>query len=242
MLRQDLQRTTFELVRSLDPTFEATAAVEQFDRHIRSLGFTYAMCLKVPEIDQDLSDCLLLCSFPEEWIARYAGQDYVKHDPIVRELFRTYQPYTWSEVRARRSLTGIGQRILDEAAAIGATEGFVVPIYEASGYTGLVSIAGPGVEIAAEARNALALACIYLHNKLSTLKRQSTDTSVGLTERELECLCWAAAGKSDWEIGQILSVSSKTINYHIENAKRKFGVTTRIQAIIAAMRSGKLAR
>jgi DNA-binding CsgD family transcriptional regulator len=242
MLRQDVEKGTLELVQSLDRTSETTAAIEHFERHIRALGFSYAMCLKVPELGEDICDCFLFCSYPRSWIEHYAEAGYVKHDPIVREVFLTYQPYTWSEVRARRRLTAIGTKILEEAAELGATEGFVVPIYETSGYTGLVSIAGRGCEVAGEARNALALACIYLHNKLSTLRRQSSDILVELTERELECLSWAAAGKSDWEIGQILSVSSKTINYHIENAKRKFGVTTRIQAIIAAMRSGKLAR
>ena len=61
-----------------------------------------------------------------------------------------------------------------------------------------------------------------------------------MTERELECLRWAAAGKSDWEIGQILLISAKTVNYHIENAKRKFGVATRVQAIVCALRYGRL--
>jgi len=49
-----------------------------------------------------------------------------------------------------------------------------------------------------------------------------------------------AAGKSDWQIGQILSISNKTVNYHVENVKRKFGVATRIQAVVAAMRQGRL--
>jgi DNA-binding CsgD family transcriptional regulator len=51
-------------------------------------------------------------------------------------------------------------------------------------------------------------------------------------------LRWVAAGKSDWAIGQILRISEKTVNFHVENAKRKLGVGTRIQAVVAAMRAG----
>ncbi len=56
--------------------------------------------------------------------------------------------------------------------------------------------------------------------------------------RESQVLRWVAAGKSDWEIGQILRISEKTVNFHVENAKRKLGVATRIQAVVAAMREG----
>jgi DNA-binding CsgD family transcriptional regulator len=59
-----------------------------------------------------------------------------------------------------------------------------------------------------------------------------------MTARENEILGWVAVGKSDWAIGQILNISGKTVNFHVENAKRKLGVGTRMQAVIAAMRSG----
>ena len=59
-----------------------------------------------------------------------------------------------------------------------------------------------------------------------------------VTARESEVLAWVAAGKSDWAIGRILSISGKTVNFHVENAKRKLGVGTRVQAVVAAMRSG----
>jgi DNA-binding CsgD family transcriptional regulator len=59
-----------------------------------------------------------------------------------------------------------------------------------------------------------------------------------MTARESEILAWVAAGKSDWAIGRILNISGKTVNFHVENAKRKLGVSTRLQAVMAAMRSG----
>jgi DNA-binding CsgD family transcriptional regulator len=61
-----------------------------------------------------------------------------------------------------------------------------------------------------------------------------------VTDRESEILAWIAAGKSDWQIGRILELSPKTVNFHVENAKRKFGVATRVQAVLAAERRGLL--
>lgn len=62
-----------------------------------------------------------------------------------------------------------------------------------------------------------------------------------LSPRERECLQWAAVGKTDRQIGQILSLSDKTVNVYIERAKSKFGVPTRTQALIQAMRRGLIA-
>jgi DNA-binding response OmpR family regulator len=57
---------------------------------------------------------------------------------------------------------------------------------------------------------------------------------VGLGEREVETLTWAARGKTFEEIGTILSLSKRTVEYHLENARRKLGVATRTQALIKA--------
>jgi DNA-binding CsgD family transcriptional regulator len=61
-----------------------------------------------------------------------------------------------------------------------------------------------------------------------------------LSERERECLSWVATGKSDWEIGEILSISEKTANAHIERAKTKLGVPTRMQAVVMALHAGAI--
>jgi DNA-binding response OmpR family regulator len=57
---------------------------------------------------------------------------------------------------------------------------------------------------------------------------------VDLRDREVEALTWAARGKTFWEIGQILGLSKRTVEFHLENARRKLGVATRTQALIKA--------
>ena len=57
---------------------------------------------------------------------------------------------------------------------------------------------------------------------------------VQLREREVETLTWAARGKTFEEIGTILSLSRRTVEFHLENARRKLGVATRTQALVKA--------
>ncbi len=61
-----------------------------------------------------------------------------------------------------------------------------------------------------------------------------------LTNRELTCLEWAAIGKTSWEMGVILGLAERTINFHINNACRKLGVHGRQAAITAALQLGLL--
>ena len=59
--------------------------------------------------------------------------------------------------------------------------------------------------------------------------------AVRLTNREKEFLQWSEAGKSSWEIAMIVDCSEANVNYHFNNIRRKFGVSSRHLA-------GKIAR
>ncbi|QHO79396.1 hypothetical protein ACH79_39440 [Bradyrhizobium sp. CCBAU 051011] len=56
--------------------------------------------------------------------------------------------------------------------------------------------------------------------------------------QETQCLEWCKAGKTNWEIGEILSISEKTVEFHLGNAMRKLGAGNRISAVIAGIKCG----
>jgi DNA-binding response OmpR family regulator len=57
---------------------------------------------------------------------------------------------------------------------------------------------------------------------------------VDLTEREAETLTWAARGKTSCEIAQILGLTKRTVDFHIDNARLKLNATTRMHAAVKA--------
>jgi DNA-binding response OmpR family regulator len=57
---------------------------------------------------------------------------------------------------------------------------------------------------------------------------------VNLNDREIETLTWAARGKTSAEISKILGLAKRTVDFHIDNARVKLGVSTRVQAAIKA--------
>ena len=61
---------------------------------------------------------------------------------------------------------------------------------------------------------------------------------VTLSDREIETLTWSARGKTSAEIAQILGMAKRTVDFHIDSARHKLGVATRIEAVTKAAKSG----
>jgi DNA-binding response OmpR family regulator len=57
---------------------------------------------------------------------------------------------------------------------------------------------------------------------------------VALNDREVETLTWVARGKTSAEIAQILGLTKRTVDFHIDNARTKLGAATRTEAVIKA--------
>jgi DNA-binding CsgD family transcriptional regulator len=63
-----------------------------------------------------------------------------------------------------------------------------------------------------------------------------------LTRREIQCLKWAAAGKTDQEIGQIVRIAAPTVRFHLSNAAEKLQVSGRLHAVRRAAALGYIGR
>jgi LuxR family transcriptional regulator, quorum-sensing system regulator CciR len=61
-----------------------------------------------------------------------------------------------------------------------------------------------------------------------------------LSKREVECLRWAAIGKTDIEISMIMSRSRATVRFHIHNASTKLNAVNRSQTVFKAAQLGYL--
>jgi len=60
--------------------------------------------------------------------------------------------------------------------------------------------------------------------------------TAALTPRETEVLSWVAKGKTNRDVADILGMSPRTVNKHLEHVFEKFGVETRAAAAALASR------
>jgi LuxR family transcriptional regulator, quorum-sensing system regulator BjaR1 len=180
----------------------------------------------LPDPGERLDPYMLLSRWPQGWTERYLENDYVHADPVVERFRSSSMPFTWGEASSHPADAGAA-RVMNEAPAFGLRDGFAVPIFTALGMQAGVSFFSPhALELSAEQRGALHLIAIYAHGCARAIldreaERRARPTEAGkralakprrtLSQRELECLRWAAAGKSAWETSTILSLSERTV-------------------------------
>ncbi|MFN7096165.1 MAG: helix-turn-helix transcriptional regulator [Gammaproteobacteria bacterium] len=81
---------------------------------------------------------------------------------------------------------------------------------------------------------------LFCGQKRSTVDLLTCNNSMNLTQREIECLYYTLRGKSAKSIANVLKLSSKTIEYYIQQLKIKFEVLTKAQLIDKAITLGYL--
>lgn len=77
---------------------------------------------------------------------------------------------------------------------------------------------------------------IRLVTKKTLGSEQDLQTSLNVTKRESQVLYWVSFGKTNWEIAQILDISPRTINKHLEQIFKKLGVDNRTAAASISIR------
>ena len=132
--------------------------------------------------------------------------------------------------------------------AFGVESAIVCPCYMPFGVLGaIVWATNERIPDIAEVFKTQAPALHVLTLKFLSAYRESASLGalpdiVDLTRREIQCLKWAALGKTDSEIGKIMGVSVPTVRFHLTNAGRKLNVTGRAQAVRVATNMGYIGR
>jgi LuxR family transcriptional activator of conjugal transfer of Ti plasmids len=179
----------------------------------------------------------LISTYPAARTDHYLRERYERLDPVILEALATSEPFEWGQEFESQRLSKSQCALLDEAACFGIRCGFTVPLHNPRGPIAAVTFATddrrPQFERCIEHyRHVLQLMAMYFHaHARRLLSPDSVIDGVALSPRELECLEWAAAGKSAWEMGKILNISRRTAAFHLENAKAKLGVHSICQAV-----------
>ncbi len=232
-----IETAAFAFIEQISACEDSDKIARQFRGLLEGMGFDR---LIVSDIKDPANKPLKLSSWPDDWRIRYRERGFFYRDPVVFDTLHHTEPFTWEEAIERHRNPGV-TRFFDEARDFGMHHGLVIPIHGACRYRGIVSVAGEHVALDPRSRAAIHLMAIYCHDRLTRLRpADQPDAHIRLTPRERECLHWAAVGKTDDEIASILTISTTTAHWHIENAKRKFDVATRVQAVMAAYRAGEL--
>ena len=138
--------------------------------------------------------------------------------------------------------------MMDDARENGVRRGLTIPIHGPGGEFGLLGLYSQlsdhdFLRVTDETKFDAQVIAFHFHDAVrrTLIAEQAVPLPIPLTEREVEILRWTAAGKTAWEIGGILKISERTVNFHIRNVMEKFGVHNKTHAAAKAMGMGLFA-
>lgn len=187
----------------------------------------------------------ILENYPSDWMKYYFENAFDKIDPVVVYATQQDEAFAWEDIGKHIRLHPKQIKCLNLGREAGLHNGVGVPLW------------GPGQQVAgiglasSEKKDAcrfdadlITAFCnqFYLVYRRLHKKKRPPPENIVLSPREREVLIWAAAGKSDEEIGAILLLSKHTVNMHFRNIYKKIGVNNRILAITKGLSLGLIRR
>ena len=207
----------------------------------RDLGFRYFALTHHVDVRRS-SAAIRIHNYPEGWAEWFDGQSLGGSDPVHRASNLTSVGFSWSNLPEMIALTDKDRRVLELARSEGIGEGFTVPAHvpgEAHGSCSFACAAGDA--FCDQNLSLLQLVGAFAFESARRMRRcRVSKGPVQLTDRQRECVIWAARGKSDWEIARILGISDETVGEHLRHARERYGVGKRTLVAIHALFDGTI--
>ncbi|WP_075291352.1 helix-turn-helix transcriptional regulator [Pararhizobium arenae] len=196
-------------------------------------GFNNFMIVRFPIGEhQRFAERLVLSNWPSDLVRRYDLAGCFGLSPLVDRLRQTKLPM-FSATDALMQAEG-GDRA--ELAWEGMDNTFAVHLHTTYGESYIATLSGTRAAPDESETANIFMALVKLFECLERTFEAGSSARDKLSAREIECLRWAAAGKSSDEIAIILGISAYTVSSYFKTATRKLDAVNRMQAIARAMR------
>ncbi|MFD1328248.1 helix-turn-helix transcriptional regulator [Mycoplana ramosa] len=202
-------------------------------------GFSHFLAVRFPDAERRrFAERLLVSNWASEFVRSYDELDVFHISRLAADVAATKRP-----VHGDQRLLGPKDRARaadDRAAELAARHGLARStaflLHSTSGEPFIMLFSGTRAPLEIGETAGLYFAAVQLFECLEPTFASSPVSRENLSSREVECLRWAAAGKSSDEIAIILGISSYTVSSYFKTATKKLGAVNRMQAIASAMR------
>lgn len=205
------------------------------------LGFDYYAIVHHVRFGQPSPGYVRLTNYPVEWLAEVREQKKLA-DPVLRAAERAASGFKWERLDSILSLRPAERAHLGRAARYRMVRGFTVPNHVPGEIFGSCNfVVRPEREFPEASTSAAQALGNFAFEAARRLVRENDEPlesyvePAPLSERQRECLLFVAKGKSDSVIAQLLDIKPRTVNEHIEAAKRRYAVASRSQLLVRAL-------
>lgn len=204
-----------------------------------SFGMRAFMVMRIPgATTQSLQTASIISSWPAELISKFDQAGLVINSPMVARLRRSTLPFTLDLDQEKQGGDSRAVAVFDLFNHFRMSRSAFFPVSEPSGERGAVSLFGDRPQLDGQEMLELLMIATHVFDRLHEIGRKDVKPTDELTDREIDCLNWTAAGKTSAEISEILGLSEHTVNHYLNRATRKLDTVNRAQAVAKALRTG----
>ncbi len=197
-------------------------------------GFKNFMVLNLPPATAlGLSGSAIINNWPAELVSLFDREGMIRSSFVLRQLRRSVTPFAFDLERDAET-----PEMSTVFGKFGIVRGACIPVHDPAGARGAVVIGGVGDEPNRQQLMELTFAAIHIFDRLAEIRNMDVRATDLLTDREIDCLTWTAAGKTSAEIADILGLSEHTVNHYLNRAAKKLDTVNRTQAVAKALRIG----
>jgi DNA-binding CsgD family transcriptional regulator len=247
-----MQTNLGDILSGLHALKSHDAFKRKFDETFTTMGFNRFCYVGVkgdvarePAAKRSPEDAIFLTNVPTAWTDHYLENSFQDDDPIIKQCMSGRLPFSWSEHTQPPNWGGREKAVIEDGMEFGIRRGFTVPIHGPGGEMGVMSLYSDltdreFMKLAHAAQYELHLLSMHFHDAVqkNLAYGEAIPKPIPLTDREMEILKWTAIGKTAWEIGAILKISERTVNFHLQNLMGKLGVHNKTHAAAKAMTFG----
>ncbi|MEO7179039.1 MAG: LuxR family transcriptional regulator [Allosphingosinicella sp.] len=206
---------------------------------VHQLGFDYFAIVHHVVFGRPEDEHVRLTNYPLEWVG-FVREMAKLTDPVVRAAERMGSGFKWDQLESLLNITAAEAEYMRQAARHGICQGYTVPNHVPGETFGSCSFSiqdcQPFPEASISAAQALGSFAFEAARKLVRQRPGEIYLQPApLSDRQRECLLFVARGKSDSVIADLLAIRPRTVNEHIEAAKRRYSVATRSQLLVRAL-------
>ena len=216
--------------------------VEALGEVTLDLGFSFFALTHHVDV-RKASAAIRLHNYPAAWVEWFDDHGLGPTDPVHRASHMTSVAFPWSKLEEMIPLTPRDRQVLEAARREGIGDGFTVPANVPGETHGSCSFAAEsGVSLDPDRLPLAQLVGAFAFEAARRIRRirEPLEPNAKLTDRQRECVMWAARGKSDWEIARLLGVSEATVGEHLRHAYERYGVGKRTLVAIHALFDGTI--
>jgi DNA-binding CsgD family transcriptional regulator len=225
------------------------AALEQFHTQCGVRGFRYGYFLLKTDVDlpSKTKRYFTADNMPAEWRNSVGAGEFVDNDVVIDAMEMGAESFDWFPPGFRdimRAMLPAQRRQIEAELDMGMMYGMSLSLGGADDQFSSMGMwfadqssrkafekdwqqFGPSLHMAAGVFD-------------TYMRKTAPNTLIGLSPREVDCLCYLVGGLRPAQISDRLGISEKTFEKHISSAKIKLRARTRDQAVAKAIVAGIL--